>query len=50
MCIRDRLSSGKPLKKSKKVFDNKKITDHHAIIPTGDVYKRQLIGCICLVS
>lgn len=29
------LSSGKPPKKSKKVFDNKKVTDHHAIIPTG---------------
>ena len=28
------LSEGK-LRKSKKVFDNKKITDHHAIIPTG---------------
>lgn len=26
---------GKKLKKSKKVFDNSKITDHHAIIPTG---------------
>ncbi len=26
---------GKPLAKSKKVFDNKKVTDHHAIIPTG---------------
>lgn len=26
---------GKPLKKSKKVFDDKKVTDHHAIIPTG---------------
>ncbi|MDE6159479.1 MAG: DNA topoisomerase 3 [Bacteroidaceae bacterium] len=26
---------GKPLQKSKKVFDNKKVTDHHAIIPTG---------------
>jgi DNA topoisomerase-3 len=25
----------KPIKKSKKVFDDKKITDHHAIIPTG---------------
>ncbi len=24
-----------PIKKSKKVFDDKKITDHHAIIPTG---------------
>ena len=29
------LSSGKPPKKSKKVFDNKKVTDHHAILPTG---------------
>ena len=27
--------SGKPLIKSKKVFDNSKVTDHHAIIPTG---------------
>lgn len=26
---------GKPIRKSKKVFDDKKITDHHAIIPTG---------------
>ena len=26
---------GRPLLKSKKVFDNKKVTDHHAIIPTG---------------
>ena len=26
---------GKSLKKSKKVFDNSKVTDHHAIIPTG---------------
>lgn len=25
----------KPIKKSKKVFDDTKITDHHAIIPTG---------------
>jgi DNA topoisomerase-3 len=25
----------KPIKKSKKVFDDSKITDHHAIIPTG---------------
>lgn len=25
-----------PLRKSKKVFNNSKITDHHAIIPTGD--------------
>ena len=33
--------SGKPLPKSKKVFDNKKVTDHHAIIPTG-VYPQGL--------
>ena len=26
---------GKPLKKDKKVFDTSKVTDHHAIIPTG---------------
>ena len=32
---------GKPLIKSKKVFDNKKVTDHHAIIPTG-VYPQGL--------
>ena len=29
------LLEGKPLIKSKKVFDNSKVTDHHAIIPTG---------------
>lgn len=29
------LSGGK-IRKSKKVFDNSKITDHHAIIPTGE--------------
>ena len=28
------IETGK-IRKSKKVFDNKKITDHHAIIPTG---------------
>ncbi len=27
---------GASLRKSKKVFDNSKITDHHAIIPTGE--------------
>ena len=32
---------GKPLAKSKRVFDNKKVTDHHAIIPTG-VYPQGL--------
>ena len=26
---------GRPLKRSKKVFDSSKVTDHHAIIPTG---------------
>ena len=26
---------GKPLKKTKRVFDTSKVTDHHAIIPTG---------------
>jgi DNA topoisomerase-3 len=30
---------GKKIKKSKKVFDNAKVTDHHAIIPTGVVPK-----------
>ena len=29
------LNSGKKLPKSKLVFDNSKVTDHHAIIPTG---------------
>ena len=32
-----RLLGGKPLSKSKKVFDSSKVTDHHAIIPTGMV-------------
>lgn len=27
--------NGKPIPKPKKVFNNKKVTDHHAIIPTG---------------
>ena len=27
---------GEKLRKSKKVFDNSKVTDHHAIIPTGE--------------
>ena len=31
--LMDRIK-GKPLPKSKKVFDNSKVTDHHAIIPT----------------
>jgi DNA topoisomerase-3 len=29
------LENGKKLPKSKNVFDNSKVTDHHAIIPTG---------------
>ncbi len=33
------LGGGKPLRKSKKVFDNSKVTDHHAIIPTGTIPK-----------
>lgn len=33
--------SGASLPKSKKVFDNSKVTDHHAIIPTG-VYAQNL--------
>ena len=32
-----RAIGGKKLAKSKKVFDNSKVTDHHAIIPTGVV-------------
>lgn len=28
--------AGRQLPKSKRVFDNSKVTDHHAIIPTGD--------------
>ena len=30
-----RTIGGKPLRKDKKVFDNSKVTDHHAIITTG---------------
>ncbi len=30
----------KPITKSKKIFDNAKITDHHAIIPTGEAPNR----------
>ena len=33
--IAGQLSGGKPLIKSKRVFDDSKVTDHHAIIPTG---------------
>lgn len=30
-----KILGGKPLPKSKRVFDSSKVTDHHAIIPTG---------------
>lgn len=33
----------KPITKSKKIFDDAKVTDHHAIIPTGDA-PSSLIG------
>ena len=33
--IQQLAAEGKKLPKSKKVFDNSKVTDHHAIIPTG---------------
>ena len=33
---------GKKLPKSKKVFDNSKVTDHHAIIPTGQTLPSNL--------
>lgn len=32
----DRFMHGNEIPKSKRVFDNSKVTDHHAIIPTGD--------------
>ncbi len=44
---------GKPIRKSKKVFDDKKITDHHAVIPTGvaptsglQLYEKQVYDLI----
>lgn len=33
----------KPITKSKRIFDNSKVTDHHAIIPTGESPSR-LVG------
>lgn len=47
--------SGKPLNKSKKVFDDSKVTDHHAIIPTGvtgnldgiSSYERKVYDLVC---
>ncbi len=35
---------GRKLLKSKKVFDNSKVTDHHAIIPTGQHLPKDLSG------
>jgi len=32
--IKPLMADGKPLAKSSKIFDNSKVTDHHAIIPT----------------
>ncbi len=32
-----------PIKKTKRVFDDKKVTDHHAIIPTG-VHPKGVVG------
>jgi len=31
--------AGRDIRKSKRVFDDKKVTDHHAIIPTGIILK-----------
>ena len=36
VCAGARPLVGRQLPKSKRVFDNNKVTDHHAIIPTGD--------------
>ena len=33
--IQPLMADGKPLQKSSKIFDNSKVTDHHAIIPTS---------------
>ena len=33
--MRDFIAVFRVVKKSKRVFDDKKVTDHHAIIPTG---------------
>jgi DNA topoisomerase-3 len=33
---------GKPIRKSSKVFNDKKVTDHHAIIPTG--FEKRLVS------
>ena len=45
--------AGKPLAKSKKVFDNTKVTDHHAIIPTGQLggtlseFEQRVFDLVC---
>ena len=33
--IQPLMANGKPLQKNSKIFDNSKVTDHHAIIPTS---------------
>ena len=37
ICAGARPLDGRTLEKNRRVFDNSKVTDHHAIIPTGDV-------------
>ncbi len=36
ICAGARALDGRTLEKSRRVFDNAKVTDHHAIIPTGE--------------
>ena len=38
VCAGARPLDGRPLEKSRRIFDNGKVTDHHAIIPTGDTH------------
>lgn len=51
--VNDLLNTGKPLIKSKRVFDDSKVTDHHAIIPTGEssselsLEERKVCDLIC---
>ena len=40
--IQQLAATGKKLPKSKKVFDNSKVTDHHAIIPTVEIARTDL--------
>ena len=51
--VNNLLNTGKPLIKSKRVFDDSKVTDHHAIIPTGEssselsLEERKVFDLIC---